>query len=840
MFSSLKAIWFLILIPFLFLPKVGKASDFIDYSFLVVEASSSNINSNSFWSFLQSNSYSGIEADVTERTGNIVIEENGQDFNFILGKINDLLNEQEDAIVPVFLRYSDKINTLDSVLKNSVIAEKIFYLPLGETWPTFEYLVQANRRVIFFISGNYEGESRILHDLDNYVLKISGSDITGPASVNYTSTGLNPELFMVDNLDKLPVRSAPNTLSNNVVPDYVNYLLDVWTTFGKRPNFLFIGKRYMDYNFTVSQLGSFSWIDGTVAYAGKILEKVYWRNPEVTVTNGRFSFPIRGGEEIILTPFAPGFNMTPQQIVVTGEMEVPESYSIIATPAPLSEGIAGAFNFENEIINTIDPEKTYTGENFSFTQDIERGHVLKLPENSNINLGNPESYGLRNGSFTVSCFVKFTEILEFGDNAIIGNNESGYRKGFHLILRSGHPYFGLYANDYVSEEVLRSNIWYHLVWRYIIETGEQAIFLNGRNVGSSDGHPPFSGTGDIHIGSALSNGASLRGYIDDLYFWDRPLGLEEINRLALNENVIISEETASQSIWDNFAVKMLLGFSILMFAFIIFYFLFRRRNKKEDPTSVVQLPGSESANQIRLFGKFQVIDNDAKDISHLFTPKVRELFLYVLIYTVRNGNGANVEDLNENLWPGISSKKVANNRAVTLNKLRRILNRIKGIEVVTQNGFLQIKTSPEIFCDFCEAYQLCQNPGEMTKTELEVFYQLVKKGRFLKETNWPWLDEIRGFTGNQVIDNLLKLATIYFKENKLEKIEAISRRILEYDDMSEEAVYMQILVLQKTNNMHLAKFNFKSFLSKYKENLGEEYPFDFEKFNKHYSSLLQF
>ncbi len=835
----IKKVFFLIIIQIFILPKNGKANDFIDYSFLVVEASANNINSNSFWSFLKNNNYSGIETEVIEKENNIVLRENGQELNFLLGKINNLLNEKNDIIIPVFLKFNDNISILDSVIRNSVIAEKIFYLPLGETWPTFEYLVQANRRVIFFITGDYQGESRILHQLDDYVMKISGTDITVPSSINYLVPDLNPELFMIDNLDKLPVRSAPNTLSNNVVPDYINYLLDIWTMYGKRPNFLFIGERYMDYNFTVSQLGSFSWIDGTVKYAGKILEKIYWRNPDVTVTNGRFSFPIRGGEEIILSPFTPGFNMTPQQIIVTGEMEVPESYSIIATPTPLSEGISGAFNFENEIKNTIDPSKTYAGENYSFTQDIERGNVLKLPENSNINLGNPENYGLRNGSFTVSCFVKITEILEYGDNAIIGNNESGYRKGFHLILRSGHPYFGLYANDYVSEEVLRPNIWYHLVWRYIIETGEQAIFLNGKNIGSSDGHPPFSGTGDIHIGSALSSGASLRGYMDDLYFWNRPLGIEEINRLALNENIIITEEAESRSIWDSFAVKFLLSISILMFAFIIAHLLFRRKNK-EELVPGIQFPKSDSANQIRLFGKFLVIDKEARDISDLFTPKVRELFLYILIYTVKNGNGASVADVNENLWPGISSKKVANNRAVTLNKLRRILARIEGVEVVTLNGFLQIKTDPDFFCDFCEAYQLSHNQGEMGKVDLETFYQLVKKGRFLKEMDWPWLDEIRGFTGNQVIDNLLKLATIYFKENKLDKIEAISRRILEYDDMSEEAVYMQIMVLQKTNNTHLAKFNFKSFLLKYKENLGEDYPFNFEEFNKHYSNLLQF
>jgi hypothetical protein len=99
------------------------------------------------------------------------------------------------------------------------------------------------------------------------------------------------------------------------------------------------------------------------------------------------------------------------------------------------------------------------------------------------------------------------------------------------------PYFGLWANDYVANRTLSPNTWYHLTWRYIIETGEQSIFLNGQPIGGSDGHPPFSGTGDIHLGSALSSGASLRGYIDNLYIWNRPLGNDEINRLSLDEEI---------------------------------------------------------------------------------------------------------------------------------------------------------------------------------------------------------------------------------------------------------------------------------------------------------------
>jgi len=126
----------------------------------------------------------------------------------------------------------------------------------------------------------------------------------------------------------------------------------------------------------------------------------------------------------------------------------------------------------------------------------------------------------------------------------------------------------------------------------------------------------------------------------------------------------------------------------------------------------------------------------------------------------------------------------------------------------------------------------------MSRQQLETFFALVKKGRFLKGTTWDWLDDIRGYTGNQVIDNLLNLASIYKKENKPEQIDSISKRILDYDDLNEEAIFLQIWVSQKANNSHLAKFNFKSFCTKYEDNMGEPFSMNFNQFINYYSEKL--
>ncbi len=833
----LKHIQLLFIVSLILSTGKTDAKEFTETTFLIAEIDADNINSQQVWNFLDANNRTGVEVNLTFRNNDFFIAGTNLKLEELLGKIHQTTENDSSKVFPLFFHIEEKPEVLDSIIRESLVSQNIFYLPRGEAWPPVDYLVQANRRILFFVSGDFENRSQMLHKTENYALKISADDFTGINSYTPGKKEINLELLAVNEFEKLPTQTPPNSQSRNLVPDYINYLLGNWTKFGKRPNFIFAGKDILNFDFILSHLQSFTWINGTVKAGGKMMEKVYWRSQDVAVTGGKFSFPYRGGEEISISPFAPGYSMTPEHIIVTGEMEVPENYAIIATPVKLGNGLKGSFHFENTINDKLHPEKIFDGENYTFTQDIERGTVLKLPDNASVNLGPPENYNLRNNSFTVSCFVKFNEIPEYGDNAILGNYESEYRRGLHLILRSGHPYFGLWANDYISDVKLKPNLWYHLVWRYILETGEQAIFLNGKNIGSSTGHPPFSGTGDIHLGSALSQGASLRGYIDDLYFWDRPLGPEEINRLSLDETISLENEGQQAGFFDSMYVKIGLIALVLFLLGIIIFLVFKKRNP-ENMHSSLQLPEKNDANQINLFGGFRAIDKEGDDISSLFTPKVKELFLFVLFGSLKNETGAPVSEINRQLWPDLPTKKVTNNRAVTLNKLRKILQNIEGIGIISSNGYLFLKMEEPFFCDYAEAYHLCQVSGGMNKQQLETFFHLIKKGRFLKGHQWPWLDDMRGYTGSQVIDNLLKLASVYKKENKPHLADALARRILEYDDLNEEATYLQIWTLQQTNNTHLAKFHFDSFQTKFSESMGESYALGYEEFIQTYAEQI--
>lgn len=829
-----KYIVSLFVLLFVILAAKSHAEDFSDKSFVIAKVNSYDYKSNRLWSFIQENIWTGIEFDIDSLYNDAVLRNTQHPFSALLEKIGTAVAKNESRIIPVFVNYTGDIYLLDSIINSSSISSQIFYLPQGEKWPSTEYLVQANRRIIFFVNGDITNTSRILHHLNDYALQIGASRITPNSALLHSESNINKELFKINNFNRLPVGSSATKLNSNLVPDYINFLLDSWTKVGKKPNFISVGNRIYDFDYIVGQLNSFESIHGLVRTPGKNLERVYWNNADILITGGKFSFPIRGGEELILSPFAPGYNMSPEQLIITNEMQMPDNYSILANPLNLNEGITASFHFEESVKDFVNPERTFEGMNYSFSQDIDRGSVLRLPENSNVTLGNPDLYGLPNSSFTVSCFVKFTDILEFGDNAILGNDETGYRRGMHLVLRSGHPYFGLWANDFMSEEMLDPNIWYHLVWRYIIETGEQAIFVNGQFVGGSDGHPAYSGTSDLHIGTALSRGASLRGYMDNLHIWDRPLGNEEITRLSSDEEIHFEQEIEEPDFFSANAKNIAITALVLLILLIVLWFVLRKMKSKSEvrPTKKVSTP---TKNKIQLFGEFKAINKEQLDISDLFTPKVKELFIYTIIYSLKNGIGAPITDLNETLWHGIEAKKVANNRAVTLNKLRKILIQFDKIEIVSSSGYLQLKVTESFFCDYIEAFKLCQIHEGMTHPQQEIFFHLVKKGRLLKGINWPWLDEIRGFTGNQVIDNLLKLASEYKKENKLKEVEKVAQRILDYDDLNEEAIYLQIWALQKANNPNLAKFNFNSFCLKYEKSMGETFSMNFSEFTRFYT-----
>jgi len=133
--------------------------------------------------------------------------------------------------------------------------------------------------------------------------------------------------------------------------------------------------------------------------------------------------------------------------------------------------------------------------------------------------------GFTNHDFTAEAWIKIKK--SGGDLCLFGTDAYGENIGLHLIIRNDRPYMGFYANDIGSNTVISENKWYHIAWRYDINKGEQAIFVNGELDNSSNGHSAFQGTDFINIGRCF-NGNYFKGQICEIRIWNIVRTNEEI------------------------------------------------------------------------------------------------------------------------------------------------------------------------------------------------------------------------------------------------------------------------------------------------------------------------
>eukprot|EP00698_Gefionella_okellyi_P004466 TRINITY_DN1410_c0_g1_i1.p1 TRINITY_DN1410_c0_g1~~TRINITY_DN1410_c0_g1_i1.p1 ORF type:complete len:339 (-),score=27.14 TRINITY_DN1410_c0_g1_i1:699-1679(-) len=169
---------------------------------------------------------------------------------------------------------------------------------------------------------------------------------------------------------------------------------------------------------------------------------------------------------------------------------------------------------------------------------MEQRHVLNSEDNCedvDVSAGYHErgprigdSTGLTNTSFTVETWIKTTHVC-MNDNAILACSELGIatNSGLHLLVRNGRLYFGFYGNDTAGRDVIIPNRWYHVTFRYTIESGEQAIFVNGCLDAHSFDHAALSGCCDLHI-SRYAGGRPLRGWIGTIVIYNYARTEDEI------------------------------------------------------------------------------------------------------------------------------------------------------------------------------------------------------------------------------------------------------------------------------------------------------------------------
>lgn len=241
---------------------------------------------------------------------------------------------------------------------------------------------------------------------------------------------------------------------------------------------------------------------------------------------------------------------------------------------------------------------------------------------------------------------------------------------------------------------------------------------------------------------------------------------------------------------------------------------------------------THSKNSVNLFGGFWIYDKDGNEISQTLSPKLKEIFLLILMRSINNHHsGITSEELSSIIWPDASPESVKSNRGVAINKIRKLLSDVEGINLEFLDKLWFIKINNGASCDYADYLKFCnstQTENDAANSSLSFLLSIVDGGEFLKGISYEWLDSIKFAVNNEVI----KCIKNYFENDEvqkdLEKTIKLCDIILTFDSVDQDAIKLKIKTLLKQGKLHIAKSTYSLFVAEYKRLYDEHYPQSFQ------------
>lgn len=233
---------------------------------------------------------------------------------------------------------------------------------------------------------------------------------------------------------------------------------------------------------------------------------------------------------------------------------------------------------------------------------------------------------------------------------------------------------------------------------------------------------------------------------------------------------------------------------------------------------------SPKKSAIFFFGGFRAFSKTGEEITFKFTPLLKELFLLIWFYTLKNDKGISSERLAEILWFGKSSRSARNNRAVNIAKLKLVLSEVGPVEITHKTGYWKIIFEPtEIYSDYFDFLKITGSKESVTKKENLQLVEIAKKGAFLANLNYEWLDEYKAVTSEKIIDKLLSFAKTLKLKKDTHLIIQIAEDILNFDPINEEAMILKCRALIELGMHSRSKTTYQKFSGEYKILYDQEY-----------------
>lgn len=251
------------------------------------------------------------------------------------------------------------------------------------------------------------------------------------------------------------------------------------------------------------------------------------------------------------------------------------------------------------------------------------------------------------------------------------------------------------------------------------------------------------------------------------------------------------------------------------------------------PIADVVLPDSDLIkNTIFLFGDLQLFDSEANDITKSFTPIIKELFLAIILYTLRWGRGISSEKLNELIWFDKSVESARNNRSVNIAKLKAILEKMQNCIVSKQTGYwtIQLENSG-VKIDYLNYINIVKDKNKLDQEKVMQLISIIERGSFLPNAEYEWLDSFKSEISNEIIDVYNHYTKSIELSSDPEFLIRLSDCIFYIDPVNEEAMIIKCKSLALLGKHSLAQKTFENFSREYSRIYSEA-------FNKDFNTIL--
>lgn len=493
-----------------------------------------------------------------------------------------------------------------------------------------------------------------------------------------------------------------------------------------------------------------------------------------------------------LTPQKRGFMFSPDIYNFTDKHSKNTGPKIFrAIKYELEEKLRYWLPLRGDFKNIVRATDKSTSTDIRFSEDEERGIVANFNGNgSYIDIRNREGGSL--DEISITAWVKPSRVD--GRFSLVGKGEAFSAKIFYGKLQFTTP--GI-KDHTTSNAFVKPGVWSHIAFVYV-PGGKVYFYLNGKLVEEL----PAS---DIEqTGHALLIGTNLwgqyyAGAMSDLKIWDRALNDAEVKQVY--QAKISSEESSM-------LIPGLLSVTGLIFLMVLIFILKRKWRSKGKISEKAKMPANMPAQyEIMVLNNFKIVNLEGMDITHKFSPKRRELFLLILLYTLKEG-GINSRKMSGILWPGFSASSKKNNRSTHLKEIRKILEGQLPVEISIEDKKWKLKPAANVKIDIFELQHifpgfLLKVPAQPDKNEILRFSRVVLRGPMLPGMETEWLDKVKAEYNNAVLDVL----TPFIGSSKLSNTENIMviNAVLVIDPLYEPAVEKKIEYLKKDGKFGLAK-----------------------------------